>query len=298
MPSQEMRATIEAMRAQGSFVDANADLATMRQGMEEAFGLTPVPEDVTHSDFDAGGVTARHVSAPGVRNDRGVLYFHGGGYVMGSLDTHTELMGRIARACRAPVLGIDYRLAPEHPYPAAVEDAVASYDRLQANGIEPKQIVIAGDSAGGGLTLACLLALKAQGKPQPAGAVLLSPWTDLTGSGASVKTRAESDPMVSPEVLEPMAALYRGDVDASEPAISPLFGSLEGLAPLLVQVGDAEVLLDDSTRLAERAEAAGVDIELQVFDGAFHVFQSMPDLPESAEALAGIGAFFDRVTGS
>ena len=297
MASQEMCAAIEAMRTQGSFVDAGADLATMRRNMEEAMTLTPIPEDVTHSDVDAGGVTARHVGVPGVRDDRGVLYFHGGGYVMGSLDTHTELMGRISRACQAPVLGIDYRLAPEHPYPAAVEDAVASYDRLQANGIEPHRIIIAGDSAGGGLTLACLLALKAQGKPQPAGAVLLSPWTDLTGSGESVKTRAAADPMVSPDVLEPMAALYRGDVDASEPGVSPLFGGLEGLPPLLIQVGDAEVLLDDSTRLADRAEAAGVDIDLQVFDGAFHVFQATPDLPESAEALASIGAFFDRVIG-
>ena len=291
-----MRAAVEAIRAQASFADSDADVATMRRNMEAAMALTPVPEDVAHSDFDAGGVPARHVSVPGARNDRGVLYFHGGGYVIGSLNTHTELMGRIARACRAPVLGIDYRLAPEHPYPAAVEDAVASYDRLQANGIGPQQIVIAGDSAGGGLTLACLLALKAQGKPQPAGAVLLSPWTDLTGSGASLKTRAAADPMISPAVLEPMAALYRGDADAANAGVSPLFGDLEGLAPMLVQVGDDEVLLDDSTRLAKRAEAAGVDIGLQVFEGAFHVFQATPNLPESAEALAGIGAFFDRVT--
>ena len=298
MASQEMRAAIEAMRAQGSFVDAHADVATMRRNMEEAFGVTPVPEDVTHSDFDAGGITARHVSVPGVRDDRGVLYFHGGGYVIGSLNTHTELMGRIARACRAPVLGIDYRLAPEHPFPAAVEDAVASYDRLQANGIKPQQIVIAGDSAGGGLALACLLALKAQGKPQPAGAALLSPWTDLTGSGDSVETRAAADPMVTVEVLHRLAALYSGGADTSEPGISPLFGDLKGLPPLLVQVGDAELLLDDATRLAERAEAVGVDVDLQVFEGAFHVFQSMPDLPESTEALASIGAFFDRVTGA
>ena len=228
---------------------------------------------------------------------RGVLYFHGGGYVMGSLNTHAELMGRISSACRAPVLGIDYRLAPEHPYPAAVEDAVASYDRLRDRGIKPGQIVIAGDSAGGGLTLACLLALKEQGKPLPAGAVLLSPWTDLTASGASVRTRADADPMIDGGVLEPMAGLYRGDTPAATAGVSPLFGDLAGLPPLLIQVGDFEVLLDDSTRLAERASDAGVDVQIDVFDGAFHVFQHNPNLPESTEALAAIGAFFDRVTG-
>lgn len=297
MPSEEMRAAVEAMRNAPGLTEGAGDIHSMRRGMEDMATLTPVPDDISLSDFDAGGIPARHVSAPGVRDDRGVLYFHGGGYVMGSLNTHTELMGRISRACRAPVLGIDYRLAPEHPYPAAVEDAVASYDRLRDKGIEPGQIVIAGDSAGGGLTLACLLALKEQGKPQPAGAVLLSPWTDLTASGESVRTRADADPMIDGGVLAPMAGLYFGDVPATTPGVSPLFGDLAGLPPMLIQVGDFEVLLDDSTRLAERAEEAGVDVEMEVFDGAFHVFQHNPNLPESAQALAAIGAFFDRVTG-
>ncbi|MDE0009248.1 MAG: alpha/beta hydrolase fold domain-containing protein, partial [Gammaproteobacteria bacterium] len=141
-----------------------------------------------------------------------------------------------------------------------------------------------------------LLALKEQGKPQPAGAVLLSPWTDLTASGASVRTRADADPMIDGGVLVPMAGLYCGDTPSTTPGVSPLFGDLAGLPPLLIQVGDFEVLLDDSTRLAERAREAGVDVKLEVFDGAFHVFQHNPNLPESAQALAAIGTFFDRVT--
>ena len=215
-----------------------------------------------------------------------MLYLHGGGYVLGSLDTHAELMGRIAASCRAPVLGVDYRLAPENPFPAAVDDAVASYERLIEQGIKPEAIVLAGDSAGGGLALACMLALKAAGKPLPAGAMLLSPWSDLTATGESINTRAEVDPMISPELLQPMADTYVGKDDAANPLISPLFGDLAGLPPLLIQVGDFEVLLDDSTRLATAAEAAGVSVELEIFDGGFHVFQNQPQLPESAQALS------------
>jgi acetyl esterase/lipase len=295
MASEEMRAAAAMMREAGTFSGTEIDVAAMRKNMEDM--AAPLADDVSRKDFDADGIPACHISAPGVRQDRGVLYLHGGGYVLGSLNTHAELMGRLAKACRAPVLGLDYRLAPEHPFPAAVDDAVAGYDRLLANGITPDRIVIAGDSAGGGLTLACLLALKAQGKPQPAGAVLLSPWTDLTGSGASLQTRAELDPMIGVDLLKPMAALYHAETDAADPLISPLFGDLSGLAPMLVQVGDHEVLLDDSTRLVERARAQGGTAELEIYDEAFHVFQSVAALPESSDALTSIGRFFDQVTG-
>ena len=216
--------------------------------------------------------------------------------MLGSLDTHAELMARLAAACRAPVLGLDYRLAPEHPHPAAVEDAVASYRRLLDQGIGPEAIVLGGDSAGGGLVLACLLALRDAGSPLPAGAILFSPWTDLTASGASTQSRAELDPMVAAELLNPMAHHYAGDQALNDPLVSPLFGDLTGLPPLLIQVGDHEILLDDSTRLAERATSAGVDVTFECYPGAFHVFQSMPQLPESAEALATVASFFDRVT--
>jgi acetyl esterase/lipase len=296
MASKEMRAAAEEIRAAGTFSGTTIDVAEMRKNMEMMATASPLPEDVSRTDFDAGGIPCCHIGVPEARNDRGVLYLHGGGYVLGSLDTHAELMGRIARACRAPVLGVGYRLAPEVPYPGALEDAVASYDGLIAQGIPADKIVIAGDSAGGGLALACLLRLKEQAKPQPAGVVLLSPWTDLTGSGASVETRTVEDVMVSPALLTPMAALYAGTTDPAEPELSPLFGDLSDLAPMLIQVGDHEILLDDSTRLVEKAEAAGVSVEVEVFDGGFHVFQNVPGLPESAAALKSIGAFFDRVT--
>ncbi len=295
MASEEMRAAAQVIREMGMF-SGDVDVEAMRQSMADGAALAEIPDDVSRTDFDVDGVPACHIETPGARQDRGILYFHGGGYVMGSLDTHHELMGRLSRACRAPVFGIDYRLAPEHPYPAAVDDAVASYERMIVQGIEPANIVIAGDSAGGGLTLACMLALKAAGKPQPAGAVLISPWTDLSGSGASVQSRADVDPMVSPSLLEPMAALYRGDTAADDAGVSPLFADLTGLAPLFVQVGDHEILLDDSTRLVERAESVGVRAELQIFDEGYHVFQNNPGLPESAEALTSIAQFFDEVT--
>ena len=295
MASEEMQAAAEMIREAGLFDDTEFDVAAMRQNMEDM--AAPLPADVSRRDFDADGVPACHIRVPDNRTDRGVLYFHGGGYLLGSLNTHAELMGRIARACRAPVLGIEYRLAPEHPHPAAVDDAVASYDRLLANGITADKIVIAGDSAGGGLTLACLLALKQQGKALPAGAVLLSPWTDLTGSGDSVSTRAEVDPMVSATGLKQTAELYYGSTDPADPLVSPLFGDLRDLPPMLIQVGDFEILLDDSTRLAERAKAQGVDAEVEIYEGAFHVFQNVAGLPESSDALTSIGRFFDRVTG-
>ena len=293
--SAEMQATAQAIREAQMFTGNAVDVVGMREMM--AAGGLPLPEGATRADFAKDGLGLCHIGVAGARNDRGVLYLHGGGYVLGSLDTHAELMARFAASCRAPVLGVDYRLAPEHPYPAAVEDAVASFERLIAQGIAPESIVIAGDSAGAGLALACMLALKDSGKPMPAGAVLLSPWSDLTASGDSLKSRADLDPMISPELLQPMADTYVGEANAADPLISPLFGDLAGLPPLLIQVGDHEVLLDDSTRLAKAAEAAGVEVELEIFDGGFHVFQNQPQLPESARALSSIGTFFDRVTG-
>ncbi len=292
--SAEMQATAQAIREAQMFGGDAVDVVGMREMMEA--GNLPLPEGATRSDFEKEGISLCHIGAPEARNDRGVLYLHGGGYVLGSLNTHAELMARFAASCRAPVLGVDYRLAPEHPFPAAVDDAVAAYDRLVEQGIKPESIVLAGDSAGGGLALACMLALKAAGKPMPAGAVLLSPWSDLTATGDSINTRADVDPMISPALLQPMADTYVGTANPGDPLISPLFGDLTGLPPLLIQVGDFEILLDDSTRLAKAAEAAGVEVELEIFPGGFHVFQNQPQLPESAQALTSIGKFFDRVT--
>lgn len=299
MASEQLRqvsAQIRAQREQSPV--GSGTVAQMRANMEAQQGALPVPTDVDKLDLTVANRPARRIRTPGVREDRGTLYLHGGGYVMGSLNTHHELMGRIARATNAQVLGLDYRLAPEHPYPAAVDDAVAAYQWILDQGIAADKIVIAGDSAGGGLAVATLLALKTRGLPMPAGAVLFSAWTDLTASGESVRTRADADPMIAGDVLAPMAANYAASIAASTPGISPLFGDLTGLPPLLVQVGDAEVLLDDSTRLHARARAAGVDSSLRVFDEAFHVFQMIPVLPEATDALADVGAFFSRVTGA
>ena len=289
---REMTTMIRAMREENPI--GEGDVETMRANMEAQQAAIPLPEDVTREEIHLGSQPGCRIEAPGVRTDRAVLYLHGGGYVMGSTTTHQELMGRISRVTNAVVFGLDYRLAPEHCWPAAVDDAVAAWDWLLESGVDADHAVIAGDSAGGGLTIALLYAIKEQDNSMPAGAVMFSPWTDLTASGESTVSRAELDPMIGPHVLEPMAKHYRAENAADDPSISPLFGDLAGLPPLLIQVGDAEVLLDDSTRLHERANAAGVESTLHIFDEAFHVFQAMPMVPEAAEALDEMATFCDR----
>jgi acetyl esterase/lipase len=290
-----MREMTALIRANNTLGDTD-DIAAMRENMETAQAQMALPEDVSRDEIEMAGRPGCIIKAPGAREDYIVLYLHGGGYVMGSPNTHQELMGRISRSLAATVYGLDYRLAPEHPWPAAVDDAVAAWEWLLDAGMDPRKSVVAGDSAGGGLAAALLLALRGSNVAMPAGAVLFSPWTDLTASGDSVKTRAEADPMISGDNLAPMAAHYYGTNAPDHPSISPLFGDLAGLCPLLVQVGDAEVLLDDSTRFHEKARAAGVDSTLHVFDEAFHVFQAVPVLPEAEEALNEMREFLERVT--
>jgi epsilon-lactone hydrolase len=224
---------------------------------------------------------------------RVVLYLHGGGYVIGSPRSHRHLAAAIATAGQAAALLLDYRLAPEHPYPAAVDDAAAAYRWLLDQGIAPGQIVIAGDSAGGGLTVAALLALRDARLPQPAGGVCISPWVDLTCSGASYRTKAGADPIVQRTGVEEMARAYLGAAAPRTPLASPLFADLRGLPPpLLIHVGSDEVLLDDSTQLADRARAAGVDATLEVWDRMIHVWHwFLPMLDEAQDAVDGIGRF-------
>ena len=251
----------------------------------------PLAGDVRVAPVEAGGVPAEWVSTPNA-GDAVVLYFHGGGYALGSIESHRELAARIARAAAARVLVVGYRLAPEDPFPAAVDDAVAAYRFLLAEGIPSERIVAAGDSAGGGLAAALLLALKQAGVRQPAAAVLLSPWTDLSHSGESLQSRAALDPMVRRDLLERLADAYLGGADPRNPLISPLFGDLSGLPPLLIQVGTAEVLYDDAVRFAARARAAGVQVTLEPWDEMIHVFQMQASiLPEAQEAIEAIGRF-------
>jgi acetyl esterase/lipase len=241
---------------------------------------------------DAGGVPAEWVAVEGAEHEAVVLYLHGGGYCIGSLNTHRGMAARVAGACGARVLNVDYRLAPEHPHPAAVDDAVAAYRWLLGTGVAPGAIVVGGDSAGGGLVVATLLALRDAGDPLPAAGVCMSPWVDLTCTSGTFETKADDDPMCSKEGLDEMAAAYAGEHDVHHPLVSPLHADLSRLPPLLIQVGTAEVLLDDAVRLAERARSAGVDVRLEAWDDLVHVFQAFaPVVPEAVEALDGIGAF-------
>lgn len=290
MASQELAALITLLTSRPR--PENPSVAEMRLGFEILGRRLPVPDDVTTSAVHAGGVPAEWVVAPGADPQRVMLYLHGGGYVIGSLATHRGLAGRLSRAAAARVLLLAYRLAPEHPFPAALEDATAAYRWLLASGIKPARIVIAGDSAGGGLTIAALVALRDAGAPLPTAGVCLSPWTDLEGTGASVTTKAHVDPLVQPDRLLQLAAWYLGGAHPRTPLAAPLYADLRGLPPLLVQVGTAEILLDDATRLADRAKAAGVEVTLEAWEDMIHVWQLFaPMLQEGQRAIDGIGAF-------
>lgn len=295
MPSEALPKIVEMLRAN----PLQGDLAQMRANMERGAEATPLPGDVKFEPVRASGVAAEWAIAPGARDDRALVYVHGGGYTMGSVATHRALCARLSRLGRVRVLNVGYRLAPEHPYPAAIEDAVAAVRWVYAQGFAPSRVAIGGDSAGGGLTLATLLSLRDAGAPLPAAGVCISPWTDLSASGDSIRSKADVDPMVSEGPLREMAAAYLGGKDARSPLASPLFADLRGLPPLLVQVGDAELLLDDATRFASRARAAGVDVTLEVWEEMFHVWHAFAEiLPEAAQACERIATWLEpRLSG-
>jgi acetyl esterase/lipase len=239
-----------------------------------------------------GGVPGEWQMPRVLTGNRAILYLHGGGYVIGSIATHRDMVGRIADASGARALLLDYRLAPEHPFPAAVEDAVAAYRGLLDAGSKPENIVFAGDSAGGGLTIAALVSLKQQGLPLPAAGICLSPWVDLTFSGESMKTKEEADPLLGKGPLKWMGDLYLAGQAPESPLASPLFADLTGLPPLLIQVGSEEVLLDDALRLNVAAKAAGINVSLEVWDGMMHVWHLMAAMiPEGKQAIQGIGEY-------
>jgi epsilon-lactone hydrolase len=292
MPSQESIDLIELMRSGPLF--AAGTVAEMRSGMESMGRKADA--DIAVEETTAGGVPAKFFSAPGADTSKVLLYFHGGGYAMGSSSSHAWLTGALSRASGVRVLSLDYRLAPEHPFPAAITDAVSAYRSLIESGYAAANIVIGGDSAGGGLAAATLLSVKERGLAMPAAAVLLSPWTDLAITGDSITARASRDPMIGDRAgIEQTANSYCAGTSPKDPLVSPLYGDLAGLPPLLIQVGSEEVLFNDSTRFHEKALAAGVDSTLEEWDGQVHVFQMNGWMvPEGQRAIDRIGEFVRR----
>ncbi|MEI1689542.1 alpha/beta hydrolase [Acinetobacter baumannii] len=236
-----------------------------------------------------------HIQPKTTKSGLGILYLHGGGYVVGSSKSHMKLAAQIGQAAQAQVWLAEYRLAPEHPSPAAIEDSIAVYKALLAQGQDPKKLVIAGDSAGGGLSLSTVIALRNAGLPLPAALVLLSPWVDLSLSGSTLKTHAAQDAMLSEDWLVWCAKNYCGPKSATDPTCSPLYADLTGLPPVLIHVGTEEVLLDDAKRLAEQAEKCGIPTTFKIYDKVGHVFQFHAGiLKESDDSIKGIGQFIDK----
>ncbi len=269
-----------------------------RRSFEQMTDGFTIDVPARYNRVNAGGVTAEWVTAEGASDSRVVLYFHGGGYIIGSPRTHRAMLAYLSRDAASRVLALDYRLAPEHPFPAPVEDAVAAYRWLLAEGFDPARITLGGDSAGGGLTVAALVQIRYLGLPLPAAGVCVSPWVDMEGLGESMETRAEADPMVGKENLMISAKTYLGGADPRAPLAAPLYADLRGLPPILIQVGDAEVLLDDSTRLAGVAREAGVEVQMDVWDDMIHVWHVFaPILPEGKQAIKQAGDFIKKHTG-
>ena len=269
-------------------------VARMRSDWDAAFGGTTAP--VTCEGVSAGGVDGEWISPTNAPEGKAILYFHGGGFRIGSVSSHRDLISQIALASGCRVLAVNYRLAPEHRFPAALDDAIAAYGWMLDRGLESGNVAFAGDSAGGNLVLAAMLALRERGLPLPASSVLMSPWTDLAATGASYVSRAETDPIHQRPMILALAKNYLGGQgDPYDPLVSPLYADLRGLPPLLIQVGDRETVLDDSVMFADMARAAGVDVDLEVWDGMIHVFQMFSaELPEAHQAIASIAGFLNR----
>jgi monoterpene epsilon-lactone hydrolase len=290
MSQQQLSTLLQMMKAR-PLLEAPT-LADQRAGFEQMAAMFPVDADIKREPVTANGVKSEWVSAPDADPGRAILYLHGGGYVIGSINTHRSLAARLSRAAKARVLVIDYRLAPEHPFPAAVDDSVAAYRWMLAQGLKASRIAVSGDSAGGGLTAATLVAIRDAKLPVPAAGALLSPWVDMEGIGESMTSKDSVDPMVHKDGLLGMAKAYLGGQNPRTPLAAPLYADLAGLPPLLIQVGTAETLLDDASRFAERAKKAGVNVTYEPWENMIHVFQLFaPMLDEGQQAIDKIGAF-------
>ncbi|MBS0334882.1 MAG: alpha/beta hydrolase [Proteobacteria bacterium] len=273
---------------------AQPSIAERRAAMD-AFGeMGSLPPGCLHEPTSLGGVKAERVVPVGAVEGRRILYLHGGAYVGGSSKSHRPLVARLAEASRSAAVSLDYRLAPEHPFPAAVDDAVEAYRDLLAQGVWPERTIIAGDSAGGGLTLATALRLKAEGLPQPAGLFVISPWADLTQGHSTYETKAAEDPMITRERLNEAASQYHAAASPKDPLVSPVFGDFAGVAPMLIQVGSEETLLGDSLMLAERAGHARVEVRLEIWPEMIHVWHAFGgQLGAARRAIATAGAWMD-----
>ena len=267
---------------------------TVRVGFERLSNITKFPRFVKKEELKYAGSDAAWFIPDGFGKSKTILYLHGGGYVVGSFNTHRALIARIARAAGYKALAINYRKAPENACPCALEDALAAYKQMLADGYE--NIFIMGDSAGGGLTLALLQMIKKQRLPKAAGAVLLSPWTDLTLSGDSIQSKKDKDPLITPHLLSIFSKRYIGEADPTDPLVSPHFADVKGFPPTLIQVGSNEVLFDDSIRMAQKMNKAGVKVQLEIYDNMMHVWQYLGGIvPEANKAIDEIGEFVQSI---
>jgi monoterpene epsilon-lactone hydrolase len=302
--STEQRETLDAILRESAF-PVGSDVNEQRRLLRELLSAQPLPAEVTVNAAALGGVPTAEITVEGIETRHVVLYFHGGVYVMGDAFLSADLASQVGRRTQAKVISVDYRLAPEHPYPAAVDDALAAYEALLQNGVDPSDIAFAGESAGGGLAIATLVNARDHGLPLPAAAFVMSPYADLSLAGTTMETRHEVDPLLSREALQARVTDYTSGQDAALGLISPVFADLSGLPPLIIQAGTHEVLLDDALRLAQRAAAADVEVTLDITPGVPHVFQAYyPILGEAAAALDRAGQFLsaqlagaERVTG-
>jgi epsilon-lactone hydrolase len=288
MSSNEIDAVRELLRSK----PRPAGFAERRERLDAIGSTSPPAGDIRLEPIDANGVAAEWSLAPGSDPSKVLLFFHGGGYCSGSIVSHRGMVTEAGRAARARTLAVGYRLAPEHPFPAAIEDARAAYRFLLDQGIAPSKIVIGGDSAGGGLTLALMTSVRDTREPLPACAWLVSPWVDLQMTGASLAEKAVTDPLISKSYLEELASAYLAGADPANPLVSPLNADLAGLPPLLVQVGSAETLLDDAVRIARRAGAADVRVNLEIWPHMIHAWHLWAAQLEAGRcAIASAGAF-------
>jgi epsilon-lactone hydrolase len=287
--SAEQRENLEAVLRQSAF-PVDIDVNEQRRLLRELTSAQPLPADVTVTAAALGGVPTAEITIDGIEPRHVVLYFHGGVYVLGDASQAADLASQIGRRTRAKVISVDYRLAPEHPYPAAVDDALAAYEALLYHGTAPSGIAFAGESAGGGLAVATLLNARDHGLPLPAAAFVMSPYADLTLAGTTMQTKREVDVLMSRENLQSRVADYTAGQDAALGLISPIFADLSGLPPLIIQAGTHEVLLDDAVRLARQAATADVEVTLDITPRVPHVFQTFyPILDEAAAALDRAG---------